>query len=724
MLSADRCCNTATGHEPNVNMNLKMSPKASSLPSTMCKLHSMKAATVAARDGAPMDVTSIARLTGRRRYVMNLAMLSLLQVGMSLSSVAALQSTSCWTASHPLKHEMTPTAASRHRRHREMGVSSALFSFHKSHPPDSESTHSRKQRTDTKRHSHSPAASPLLNTAHHAKHAKHIQVAHGRKIQSSSPQATIDRLRVELMRSQLSVSIAEQRARQLEAQLNDMTNNYQRAHQLLLQRDQNGHLNQDQAHLDKTHTQINPPKQRNKKNSSSMVAPAAHKGGIQSTHTLSTPFTGNSFDDLPPFAAALAANAEREERQKRRRLGLIQEADMELDSTSGRADSDHASFHDMNSVSSMLALDSDAGTHNFYLTTNTQASNITFLSSEHQLSSLVDEKKKSITATSTPYIDNPLDNFASLLPSDADNYTDLGQTLNNSTINHIDLQYSPTYVHDDIQTLRQKCILLIRQQAVLQQKLSQSEALRNAQHAELKASMTAERVLRGLQADWTRRLAETRKEMDGQKEEWKRELKNTCNEWEKEKMDLQNQIQLIKVERDELLLLMENQKNIKFVMALFCDLATEHISSTLKEGKSKIMSTYSNSTSKIIRRVRYGKNPPPNRILTVGGATDQTSKRAAVALFISGVTQKVMSLKERVRKRPGQTHSTIDDFPIPTTEPEVKTNTSSLSDNHTMPQLIRKNPRRSRPFNPESAFGPKISQKSTDTEVPYFMRGD
>ena len=45
----------------------------------------------------------------------------------------------------------------------------------------------------------------------------------------------------------------------------------------------------------------------------------------------STPFTGNSFSDLPPFAAALAANAEREEKEKQRRLGLIEEAELDLE---------------------------------------------------------------------------------------------------------------------------------------------------------------------------------------------------------------------------------------------------------------------------------------------------------------------------------------------------------------------------------------------------------
>ncbi|KAL3785021.1 hypothetical protein HJC23_007942 [Cyclotella cryptica] len=707
-----------------MNANTKINTNESSLPPTCCALHPTREATPTT---TALDAVWKSRRRRRCRYVMTLAMISLLRVGMSLSSAGAFQSTSCWRgvkvrcrpASRPSKQ------VRQHGTPSELSAPSALFSFHKGHPPESDLPH-KKQRADTKRHSHSPSASPLLNTA---PHAKHVKVTHGKKMHSSSPQSTIDRLRVDLMRSQLSVSIAEQKASRLEVQLKEMTTNYQRAQQLLLASNENGSSKRNKPHLSKTQTQLNPVKRQYQKKASPTTLAAA-RGAAQTTPALSTPFTGNSFDDLPPFAAALAANAEREEMQKRRRLGLIEEAEMdmdlelELDGTSGRTDLEDASVNDMTGVSSMFAVETDAMAPDLYPITDTPTKNITSLSTEQRLSSLVDEKKKSTTASSTAYFGSALDNVASLLPADAGNYTDLFQTLNNNTINTINLQFTPTYIHDDIQTLRQKCILLTHQQAILNQKLSQSESLRKAQHAELKSSMTAERVLRGLQADWTRRLAEARKEMDGQKEEWKRELKDAQKAWEKEKMDLEKQIQQITEERDELTLLLENQKDIRFVIALFCDLATEHISSTLKEGKTRIVSSYSNSTSKIIRRVQFGKNPTPNRLLTVGGAAKQTRKRDTIVLFMSGVLQKVTSLKEKLRKGPSQIHSTLDNLPLHSMETDRNTNTPSLPDNETMPQLIRKNPRRSRLCHPDSLFAHKMPQLTTDTEVPYFMRVD
>ena len=45
----------------------------------------------------------------------------------------------------------------------------------------------------------------------------------------------------------------------------------------------------------------------------------------------STSCMGNIISDLPPFAVALAANAEGEDKKKQRRLGLIEEAELDLE---------------------------------------------------------------------------------------------------------------------------------------------------------------------------------------------------------------------------------------------------------------------------------------------------------------------------------------------------------------------------------------------------------
>jgi hypothetical protein len=227
--------------------------------------------------------------------------------------------------------------------------------------------------------------------------------------------------------------------------------------------------------------------------------------------------------------------------------------------------------------------------------------------------------------------------------------------------------------------------------------------------------MTSERVLRGLQADWTRRLSETRKEMDGQKEEWKKESKRQRKEWRVEKEGLEEQLVNVTRERDELAVVLQNQKDIKFVASLFCNLARRKLHSGLKEGKSRLIQSYSNSTSSISSRLRYGRGSGVNRMLTVGGAKNEREERRFGSL-VRRFVQRLHSLKERSRHRrndeilsPNLPHSTVQD------QNTQKHNTKSEH----MPQLIRKNPRRSRLYHPESVFERRTIR---DPDVPDFMK--
>jgi hypothetical protein len=292
-------------------------------------------------------------------------------------------------------------------------------------------------------------------------------------------------------------------------------------------------------------------------------------------------------------------------------------------------------------------------------------------------------------------------------------YTNLFSTINNST-----MQYTPQYINDDIQTLRQNCILLTHQRATLQSKLKQSESLRKSLSVELKSAMTSERVLRGLQADWTRRLSEARKDMDAKRDEWKKEMKAKTREWKSERILLEQEITALQQQSDELNGLIENQKNITFVMGLFCELAKKQLLASFDEGKQYV----SNSTFRIGKRIRYGKKSGPHRMLTVGGA-DGSSRidyggdgktRNTFMLMFDTLIKRFILLVQRIRRERQSNGIASTDNPCISTTSETALHTES------MPLLIRKNPRKSRLSQPSTVFERKI--RSLDSDVPDFMR--
>eukprot|EP00970_Alexandrium_tamarense_P011103 scaffold2361_cov203-Alexandrium_tamarense.AAC.17 len=518
---------------------------------------------------------------------------------------------------HPLRHCPPPLQRQQRFNKPNHPISNlSLFGFNpKQHPEDP--SYSKKSRTKRQSHHSSQQTDPLFRTAPHSKHTHpRVKVTNANRPPPPSSASSNDRLRVDLMRSKLSVSMAEERANRLEIQLEKMTKN---------------------------------------------------------------------FDDLPPFAAALAANAEREEMERRRKLGLIEESELEEYST--EIDFDGVDLDTAIERASAAAAGLEEELQNFdvegTLDLSTNQSEILFRSPEEQLSSLNDGKMNASTFS--------FGNESSSL----DSLPDLFHTLNNNTINKINTQYTPKYINDDIQTLRQKCILLTHQHSILQQRLSNSEERRKAQALELKSSMTSERILRGLQADWTRRLSDTRKDIDAQKEEWVKDMTTKTNEWKKEREGLEEQLRIVQEERDNLALSLESQKNITFVMHLFIDLA-----------KERVAASYSNTTATVWRKLRYGNNPAPNRMLTVGGVTGQRQQRGAVQRFVKSVR----SVGERVRSGRNANSSLISGTEA---DSEGKTN-----EDQSLPLLVRKKRRRSKLYYPE----PRIQANDGSAEVPNFLR--
>jgi len=493
------------------------------------------------------------------------------------------------------------------------------------------------------------------------------------------------------MRSQLSTRLAEQRAHQLEAQLGEERKKREGIQQELNREKKRRYSND-----------VNDNKNR--------VVPLHHaKKKDTTTITTSTPFVGSSLDDLPPFAAALAANAEREEMEKRRKLGLLVQEEQEEDD-----DVDEMKLLDLgfnvNDNEYALNLEVD----NSIKTVPSRTDSLVTTQKQQQTKSL------EFNSSSLPMISSSDNKTTSLASSDTN--FNLFSTINNNTINTINSQYTPQYINDDIQTLRQNCILLTHQRATLQQKLKASENSRKSLSNELKSSIASERVLRGLQADWTRRLSDTRKEMDAQKEQWKKDLRAERKEWKNDRSALERQIQVLEVERDELTVLLEDQKNITFVMGLFCELARECMVSSLRDGKERVVSTCCNSAARTWNMVRYnysGKINRPNRMLTVGGAGGQTDgirRRDAILIWVDEMFRRVKSWRQSICQHRNGDNSQLTPPTNTMTNQEVSTSTKER-----MPLLIRKNPRRSRLSQPHTVFKRRI--RNVDSDLPDFMKG-
>ena len=270
-----------------------------------------------------------------------------------------------------------------------------------------------------------------------------------------------------------------------------------------------------------------------------------------------------------------------------------------------------------------------------------------------------------------------------------------------------------------MQTLRQNCILLTHQRATLQQKLKDSEAARKSLHVELKAAVASERVLRGLQADWTRRLSETRKEIDLRKDESDKQLKRTNRKWKSQVNVLEQQVQALQLERNEFKALIDNQKNITFVMNLFCQLAKQHVASSLRNGKARIGN-----------RIRYGNNPRPSRMLTVGGADQATRKdtttngrrQTSLRWWKNGRKGRVQSQTTRQRQNDCPRDVTTNIYASDADSPLPSSQNTDVSTSEPLPLLVRKNKyRQSKLHHRRTIFKEEII-RDDDFVVPDFMR--
>jgi hypothetical protein len=540
----------------------------------------------------------------------------------------------------------------------------------------------------------------------------------------STSSSSMDKMRLDLMRSDLSVKISEDRVKRLEKELKEMTKKYNWAQSALRERASTNNggrqlpttlKGQDQS------SQVQPQQRQQKQKKyqpSSHLQPKAksvkgktlvqnglhttilqkgdgrkaYVGGqskknssannLRPTTITKSSFQGNSIDDLPPFAAGLFANAEREEKQRRLKLGIIEESELDdLSSSSFVAPkrsfpspSPLSSSSPPSSIGSLSPMAAGLFEQAERVEMERRARRGVIEESELSLPSITDDGHDgdhfeevirdipavtniSNTKITTDETGPVTSGNTSIIDSNftiTDNAKLKSPALGNTTI--VDKSSGMKDKMESIDTKvavrggisvtddTEKELLSLRKQcAILSHKLSRSEELRRAQTDELRTSLKSEKILRGLNADWTRRMSDARKEMDEEKAEWNKDYEEKKKCWEEEKNALEEKLKALECEKEGLQFRLESQNNITFVANLFCELLKERVSCKLMHTRNRLFpgddtnaSLGQNETQTFVfsspnltwRRLRYGKKAP-NRMLTVGGATEQRASRAS-----------------------------------------------------------------------------------------------
>jgi hypothetical protein len=390
----------------------------------------------------------------------------------------------------------------------------------------------------------------------------------------------------------------------------------------------------------------------------------------QSSSSTNSSFQGNTIDDLPPFAAGLFANAEREEKQRRLKLGIIEEANLDDCLSSSSSDKpkppsppppssspsieslppfaaglfQQAEREEMEKRAKRgLIEESELSLSN----NNDDDDDDTGKSTVTNAAATIEEAKMPVLSGNSSVILNS--NFSA---SEEAKLTSQFSLNNNSIVDNDNSLGTKTEPENPsnvggttVTNNAEKELLSLRKQcAILSHKLSRSEELCRAQIDELKILGKSEKILRGLNADWTRRLSDARKEMDEEKAEWKKEYEEKEMKWSEERNGLEERLKALESQKQGLEFQLQNQSNITYVTNLFCDLLKERVACKLLGTKTQLFpaddtkSSYGqNETQTFVfsspnlswRRLRYGgKKNAPNRMLTVGGATDHRASRA------------------------------------------------------------------------------------------------
>lgn len=534
----------------------------------------------------------------------------------------------------------------------------------------------------------------------------------------------MDKMRLDLMRSDLSVKISEDRVKRLENELKEMTKKYNWAQSALRDRASTSGAQKQSTSLKGKHQSSQVQRQQKQKKhqppshfkaktkplkGKNLIQNGLHstilqKGGgnkkkstangVRPTASPKSSFQGNTIDDLPPMAAGLFAHAEREERKRRLKLGLIEEADLEDLSSSSSvapnallssplpappASSSPSSIEALPPMAAGLfeqaerieikrrakmgfiekseltlgSLDDDVDDHGKAIKDIPVVVNIT--RNNATMNDIVahdEDVKVSLNAANSSIVDsNVTTAVEKRIKSPSIGNTTVEDTSVKSieakeTTKPIDVNPAAQEVISANDVVEKELLSLRKQCAILSHKLSRSEELRRAQTEELKTSLKSEKILRGLNSDWTRRMSDAQKEMDEEKAEWNKDFEEKKKSWEEEKNGLEERLSALECEKEDLQLRLLNQSNFTYVADLFCDLLKERVRCKLSQTRNRLFQGYTNTslaqneTQSFVfsspnltwRRLRYGKKEP-NRMLTVGGATNHQRSSRALRLF-------------------------------------------------------------------------------------------
>jgi len=500
---------------------------------------------------------------------------------------------------------------------------------------------------------------------------------------------SVDRLRVDLMRTKLSVKTAEDRAKRMETELKEMKRKYDVVRRALREerRAHSGSISLAGQQKEAKQSQIVQTVQQEKMKEGQKPGPVTNQTQevypitVQSDSTTAPSFASNS--DLPPMAAALFANAEREERNKRmRRMGMIEKADIVDDASSVRAENETGRVSVGGNTVATSAVpgmaetnmaDAGAGTNSTKLIT-TESNG-----SENRYESSM------------------------LLINDANNAT----AIRNSSISGKSLTIHEKSHNEQLEKLLKKCATLTHQKLLLERKLTQKTELSHA-----------------------RTLAQAEAAMEAKKTEWNEMVQMERDKWNEERNGLELQMKSLTEEKDCLVVQLDNLESVTHLVKLLCSLIWDRF-------------------VEILSRCFNRRSPPStheDRMLAVGGGDRRPAKyenqnginslgslgRLFLQLFKDS---KGLGLEEEDAHSQPQQHGNT--LALDPTKPERKTMTASIAGTtssppsspvlkNDMPLLVRKKKRRPRLYHPNpllvSAKARREAGASSSSYVPKFLR--
>ena len=394
-----------------------------------------------------------------------------------------------------------------------------------------------------------PPPGPLRYSDGRPPHLPRLEVA-----RTAGHKLSVDRLRVDLMRSELAAKEAEGRAARYERELDEVRRRYLLAQNAL----------RDLRDRSRTATTGSPA-----------APPAGGRGGtaqeqveaIQRRKAMvrdAEVARAEGSDGLPPMAAALFARAEREERERQWREGRgagragVEDGD---DGDGRYLEGLERAVVDLRRENEGAAAAAGGGTGDG----DASAGGGEAGGAESFQRALLDRRLNGARDPAPPAVGTPI--------------------LSSEIMDGVVYDATPSAGRDDrAEELRAENEGLVRARQALRSKLAHSESLRRAQAVELERSVSSERMLRGLQSDWTRRLAEARQESDDRQKELEERHEAEREGWSAEAAELGRALNRTAAERDELGARLEVQSSdIRHAARVLCRLVLHRLRSLVAD---------------------------------------------------------------------------------------------------------------------------------------------